>query len=163
MPVASDALEVIERQTAVLVRNFELLHRRTDIHDRLDRAGYLLLRTLAEGGPMDINTLAATLGLDPSTAGRQVAGMRAAGQVESAPAAEDRRRCVVTPTEEGLRQMEAVRRRRARDIGELLADWSEDELRTLGAVFDKYNRAVAARYLTGPEASEPRRPASRRR
>lgn len=145
----SSPLDVIERQTAVLVRHFELLNRRTDIHDTLDRAEYLLLRTLAESGPMDINTLAATLGVDPSTAGRQVGAMRGAGLVASEPAPGDRRRCVVSPTEEGLSGMEAVRRARADSIADLLSDWPEDELRTLGVMFAKYNRAVAARYLTG--------------
>ena len=66
MDEASPALAVIERQTAVLIRHIELLYRRTDLHDDLDRASYLLLRTLADCGPMDINGLAAALGLDPS-------------------------------------------------------------------------------------------------
>lgn len=142
-----DALDVIERQAAVLVRHFELLHRRSDVHDTLDRAGYLLLRTLDDRGPMDINTLASTLGVDPSTAGRQVSAMQAAGLVLREPGEDDRRRSVVSPTAEGRSKTAYVRRRRADDLAELLADWSEDELRTLGAMFDKYNRAVAARYL----------------
>jgi DNA-binding MarR family transcriptional regulator len=149
---ASGPLDVIERQTAVLVRHFELLNRRTDIHDELDRAGYLLLRTLSESGPMDINTLAATLGVDPSTAGRQVGAMRAAGLVASEPAPTDRRRCVVSPTEEGSRLMESVRQARAESIADLLAGWSQEDLRTLGTMFDRYNRAVAARHLTGTAA-----------
>ena len=77
-----EALDVIERQAAVLVRNFELLHRRTDIHDDLDRAEYLLLRMLSESGSQDITTLAALLGLDPSTAGRQVSALARQGLVE---------------------------------------------------------------------------------
>jgi DNA-binding MarR family transcriptional regulator len=152
----SPALTVIERQTAVLMRHFEMLHRRTDVHDALDRAEYLMLRTLDECGPLDINGLAASLGLDPSTAGRQVSVLEGAGLVARSPAPADRRRSIITPTGEGLRRMEAVRERRTRSMADLLADWSEDDLRTLGAMFERYNRAVAARHLTGAPPDRPR-------
>ena len=155
MSGSSAALDVIERQSAVLVRHFELLHRRSDVHDGLDRAGYLLLRTLDDRGPMDINTLAATLGVDPSTAGRQVSAMQSAGLVLREPGDTDRRRSVISPTAQGLAKMAYVRRRRADDLAELLADWSEDELRALGRMFGKYNRAVAARYLSDAGPAEP--------
>ncbi|MFF7192128.1 MarR family winged helix-turn-helix transcriptional regulator [Streptomyces sp. NPDC008079] len=144
----SAALDVIEHQTAVLVRNFELFYRRTDIHDTLDRAEYLLLRTLAGGGPQDINSLAAALGLDPSTAGRQAAALQTQGLVARSPAPTDRRRSIVTPTAEGLRRMEEVRARRAESLAGLLDGWTEEERRTLGAMFTKYNRSVTARFLT---------------
>ncbi|WP_329133796.1 MarR family transcriptional regulator [Streptomyces sp. NBC_01476] len=149
------ALDVIEYQSAVLVRNFELLHRRTDVHDELDRAEYLLLRILAACGPQDINSLAALLGLDPSTAGRQVTSLRKLGLVAKSPAEEDRRRSIITPTEEGLHLMEEVRTRRARNHADLLEGWSEEDLRTLATMFTKYNRAVAAKFLTDAPAPAP--------
>ena len=150
------ALDVIECQTAVLVRHFELLNRRGPVRD-LDRAEYLLLRTLTGAGPMDIQTLAAALGVDPSTAGRQVGALRTAGLVAGEPAPDDRRRIVITPTDEGLRRMETVRRDRAAGIADLLAGWTEADLRTLGEMFGRYNRAVADRYLTTtpPEPGHP--------
>ena len=156
----AQALASVERQTAVLMRHFEMLHRRSDIHDMLDRAEYLLLRALDEAGPMDINTLAASLGLDPSTAGRQVSALQGSGFVERSPAPGDRRRSIVTPTAEGLARMNHVRRLRTESTADLLGDWSDEDVRTLGMMFDKYNRCVAARYLTGrqtrPEAERVR-------
>jgi DNA-binding MarR family transcriptional regulator len=145
----SRALGVIERQTAVMMRNIEMLYRRTDLHEDLDRAGYLMLRTLDDCGPMDINGLAASLGLDPSTAGRQVCVLQNAGLVARSPGLSDRRRSIITPTGEGLRLMEAVRERRTDSVADLLADWSQGELDTLGAMFANYNRAIAAKHLTG--------------
>ena len=156
MDDASEVLGVIERQTAVLMRHFEMLYRRSGVHDDLDRAEYLLLRTLDDCGPMDINGLATSLGLDPSTAGRQVAVLQNTGLVLKSPAPDDRRRSIITPTAEGLRRMTTVRERRTENVADLLADWTDDELRTLGVLFDKYNRAVAAKYLTG--TSPPGRP-----
>jgi len=150
MDTTTDPVGVIERQTALLNRNFELLYRRSAVHDTLDRAEYLLLRTLMESGPMDINSLAGRLGLDPSTAGRQVAVMRKAGLVECEPAPTDRRRSIITPTPDGLDRAESVRERRTEGFVQLLADWSEDELRTLGEVFTHYNAAVARYYLPSP-------------
>lgn len=147
--VPAGALEVIERETAVLMRHLELLRRRTDSYRELDRAEYLMLRTLAETGPVDINSLACALGVDPSTAGRQVAVMQEAGLVERAPSESDRRRSIVAMTGEGTCRMDTVRHRRLDNAADLLADWPESELRTLGAMFTRYNKAVAKRYLTG--------------
>ncbi|MGQ4515290.1 MarR family transcriptional regulator [Streptomyces sp. DW26H14] len=146
--VGTAALRRIERQTAVLNRNFELLYRRTDVHEHLDRSGYLMLRTLADDGRMDIRTLADRLGLDPSTAGRQIAVMERAGLVERRCEPPDRRRALISPTEEGLARAESVRRERTDGFARLLGDWSEQDLRTLGEMFERYNHAVAERYLT---------------
>ncbi|MGA8117025.1 MAG: MarR family transcriptional regulator [Actinocatenispora sp.] len=148
-----DALGIVEWESAVLVRHLEMLRRRTDVHDHLDRAEYLLLRTLHRRGPLAITTLAAALGLDPSTAGRQVAAMQDAGLIERSALPEDRRCRIIAPTEAGVRQMEEVRQRRADNVGDLLADWSDTDVRALGSMFAKYNRAVADRYLTGDPAT----------
>ena len=154
METRSQALAAVERQTAVLVRHFELLHRRGNIHDDLDRAEYLLLRILDETGPADINTLAAALGLNPSTAGRQVSALLVSGLVERAPDPEDRRRCIVTPTELGRRRMREVQQMRTESTAGLLSDWSDEDLEVLAAMFGKYNTSVAARYLTGAAQQE---------
>ncbi len=148
------ALAAVERQTAILTRHFELLHRRTDIHESLDRAEYLLLRALDESGPMRISALATLLGLDPSTAGRQVAVLQGQGLVEREPDPADRRCTVVTPTAEGLDRMRQVRRRRTEMVADLLADWSDEDLRTFDRILGQYNLSVARRYLTGPEGAE---------
>ncbi|GIH20832.1 MarR family winged helix-turn-helix transcriptional regulator [Rugosimonospora africana] len=144
---AADALDLIEVQSAVLVRNFELLRRRADLYGDLDRAGYLLLRVLEAIGPADINTLAAAIGLDPSTAGRQVAAMQQAGLIDRAADPADRRRSIITPTPGGHARAVRVRRLRRDNLVELLAGWTEEELRACGDGFARYNRAVAEHYL----------------
>jgi DNA-binding MarR family transcriptional regulator len=143
-----DAIDLIEVHSAILVRNFELLSRRTDIYDELDRAGYLLIRTLEAKGAADINTLAATLGLDPSTVGRQVSAMTGGGLVDRAPAPTDRRRSVINATKEGRRRAETVHRRRRESLEEMFAGCGEDELRVIGESFARYNAAIAEHHLT---------------
>jgi DNA-binding MarR family transcriptional regulator len=145
----TDALGVVERQTAVMIRHAEMLNRRTGIHDELDRAEYLLLRLLDEAGPLDINTVACSLGLDPSTAGRQVSVLEGAGLAVRTPAPTDRRRSIITPTAAGLDRMRQVKRLRTESTADLLAEWSDEDLRVLGTMLARYNTTVAERYLTG--------------
>jgi DNA-binding MarR family transcriptional regulator len=141
------ALDAIELASAVLVRNFELLRRRSGIYTDLDRAEYLLLRTLEADGPADIAALAAALGVDPSTAGRQVAVMQDRGLVGRQPDQADRRRSIITPTAEGRRRLAATRDRRRAETGMLLDGWTGADLDTLAEMFTRYNEAVARRYL----------------
>jgi DNA-binding MarR family transcriptional regulator len=141
-----DALDLIEAHTAVMVRNFELLSRRTDIYDEVDRAGYLLLRTLEVTGPADITTLAMKLGLDPSTVGRQVSAMTLAGLVDRTPAPEDRRRSIVVATEEGRVRARRVHERRRDNLAVMFGGVPEEELRVIGESFARYNQAVARHY-----------------
>jgi DNA-binding MarR family transcriptional regulator len=145
------ALDQIELASAVLVRNFELLRRRSGIYSDLDRAEYLLLATLGQAGPADIAALAAALGVDPSTAGRQVAVMLDKGLVTRRPSVDDRRRSVITPTPEGQRRLALTRQRRRDLTGRLLAGWPEEDLRRLAEMFGRYNQAVADHYLPGQQ------------
>jgi DNA-binding MarR family transcriptional regulator len=144
----ADALDVIELQTAMLVRNFEMLRRRTDLYVELDRAGYLLLRALTGLGRADIATLAASVGVDPSTAGRQVAVLAERGLVTREPAPEDRRRVIITASEQGRELMSRLRERRRSLTAEMLADWSVEDVAMLGTMFARYNRLLSDRYLT---------------
>jgi DNA-binding MarR family transcriptional regulator len=143
----AEVLDVVERESATLVRNLELLRRRTSSYAVLDQAEYLLLRTVSELGSADVNTLACALGLDPSTAGRQVGVMTEKGLVLREPDPADRRRSVIVASAEGRSRMGQVRSRREGDLAELLADWSPAERRRLAEMFAKYNKAVIERYV----------------
>lgn len=147
MLTGDDALDRIEFQTAVLVRNLEMLRRRSDFYREVDRAGYLLLRTLDARGSSDISTLAAVLGLDPSTTGRQVSAAQKAGLLERTHSPEDGRRSVISVTERGRAAMSAVFRRRREGTAEILEDWDEGDLALLTRMFSRYNQAIADRYL----------------
>lgn len=153
--IEDDPLEAIEIASAVMMRNFELLRRRSDIYAELDRSEYLLLRALEQTGPADIGMLAAALGLDPSTAGRQVAAMQRKGLVSCAPSADDRRRSITTATPEGCRRREATRRRRREATAQLLHGWSETDLHELARMFTCYNQAIAHAYLNSPSRQPP--------
>jgi DNA-binding MarR family transcriptional regulator len=153
-----DPLDAIELALVILMRNAELIRIRSDIHTDLDRSEYLLLRTLTHTGPTDIGTLAGTLGLDPSTAGRQVTAMLRKGLADRAPDPADRRRAVVTATDTGRRLLHATSRRRRELMAGLLAGWSDDDLHMLAALVTRFNQAVARDYLTPPAPPPPPQP-----
>jgi DNA-binding MarR family transcriptional regulator len=102
--------------------------------------------------------LAAILGLDPSTAGRQVTAMLRKGLADRAPDPADRRRAVVTATDTGRRLLHATSRRRCDLMAGLLAGWSDDDLHMLAALVTRFNQAVARAYLTPPAPPPPPQP-----
>jgi DNA-binding MarR family transcriptional regulator len=143
-----DPLDLIEMAAAALARNFEMLRRRSDVYTQIDRSEYLLLRTLDRMGPLDIDSLATALGLDPSTAGRQVAAMDRGGLVKRNPGASDRRRSIISPTAKGYRQMAATGGRLRDVLSQTLSGWTQDDLWTLGDMFTRFNQAVVDRYAS---------------
>jgi DNA-binding MarR family transcriptional regulator len=137
----------IEVQAAVLTRNFELLRRRRSQQLEVDRAEYLLLRTLGDLGPATIGVLADALGLDPSTVGRQVVVLEQGGWATRLADPEDRRRTIVEMTAAGRAAMRRTSRERRRRTREMLGDWPEEDLRALAEMFGRYNDAVARHHL----------------
>jgi DNA-binding MarR family transcriptional regulator len=144
-----DVLDTIETEMAVLARSLELLRRRGRIHRRMDRAGYLLLRTLEEAGPLPLSQLAERVGLDGSTVTRQVAALESDGFAERSVDPRDRRCCIVRPSERGRRLMREVQRQRRERFEELLAGWSESDRADLARLLARLNRSVIIPALEG--------------
>jgi DNA-binding MarR family transcriptional regulator len=139
-----DPLRAVETELAVLARTLEGLSRRSAIHRELDRAGYLLARTLDADGPSSITTIAARLGLDATTVTRQVATLEAAGLVLRSRDARDARVRVVELTPLGRRRMREVRHRRQDRIGHLVAEWSDADRARFGELLGRFNAAIRA-------------------
>ncbi len=150
--VAADALET---ELAMLARTLESLGRRSEIHRRLDRAGYVLLRNLEADGPASISGLAARLGLDATTVTRQVAALEHDGLVRRRRDQSDARVCRVEPTAAGRRRMASVREARRARVEALVADWSESDVRRLGSLLGRLNGAIRD---LGPETRGPASP-----
>jgi len=138
--IHGDSLDLIETEMAVLTRMLELLQRRSTIHKDLDRASYLIARTLETTGPATINGLASTLGLDATTVTRQIATMQAARLVLRRTDPEDRRCSVISLSQRGRRSMRAVQLARKERINTLLGDWTEKDRRELGRLLAQFNR-----------------------
>src|SRR4051794_15802105 len=75
-------VDQLERELAVLTRRIEAAARRSDLHREMDRAGYLIARTVDEQGTASVGVLAERLGLDGSTVTRQLDALESRGFIE---------------------------------------------------------------------------------
>lgn len=137
-----DSVEVIETEMTRLARTLAVLARHAEPELKLDRAGYLLLRTLDRIGPASINTLAAAVGLDASTVTRQVATMKELGLVERKTNPGDRRSCIISPTDEGTELMRTMCRERRTSLNNVVGDWADEERSMLGRLLAKLNDSI---------------------
>jgi DNA-binding MarR family transcriptional regulator len=138
-----DPVDVIETEMTRLARTIALLGRPPETPSGVDRAGYLLLRTLERIGPASINTIAAAVGLDGSTVTRQVAAMKELGLVERQTNPGDRRSCIISPTTDGRSVMRLMRRQRRSNLDDVTSDWTDDDRTTLGRLLAKLNDSIA--------------------
>ena len=137
-------IEVIETELAALTRTLEGMSRRSAIYRDLDRAGYLLARTLAARGPSSINGLAERLGLDATTVTRQVATMESAGFVRRRRDPRDARVSRIELSALGKRRMVEVRAGREKRIARLLDQWPEADQLAFGELLTRFNAAIRA-------------------
>jgi len=139
-----DPRDDVEWAFAVFTRRIEQAARRSDLHGEMDRAGYLLARTLDRQGPASVNDLADQLGLDASTVTRQLSALEKRGFVERAVDPDDRRARILQLTTAGRRTMRSVRAARRHRIDALMADWPADDVETLGRLMTKINDALSS-------------------
>ncbi|MCU1486537.1 MAG: yxaD [Actinomycetia bacterium] len=134
-----DAYDVIETEMALLSR---ALFRPRPHEDQLDRASYLLARTLDISGPLTNNALASILALDATTVTRQVQAMERARLVvrQSDPA--DGRVKVISLSPEGRSKMLHDQAGRRRRVEEQLQEWSDEERLEIGRALVKLNQAL---------------------
>jgi DNA-binding MarR family transcriptional regulator len=145
-PTPPNPIPDIEAELALLLRRAEA-SRRADAqtaHRMLDRAAYVILRHLAEQGPTNLGSLATALGVDASTATRQVSALQRDGLVRRDPDPHDRRGTVVAATDEGLTRYQAVRQARAELYATILSGWSATDLQTLARLLHRLNAALDA-------------------
>ena len=139
----ADPLEVLETELVQLQRALERLARRSDIHRDLDRASYLLARTLEATGPISVKDLASRLGLDATTVTRQVATMERLGLLDRHSDPNDGRVKLIELSPNGRRKMRAVQRARRERVRQLFAGWSNRDQLELGQLLGRFNDAVA--------------------
>jgi DNA-binding MarR family transcriptional regulator len=134
-----DPLDLVETEMAVLARALERLHRRSEIYRDLDRASYLIARTLETTGPVSINGLASALGLDSTTVTRQVATMEVTRLLRRRVDPNDGRVSLISLSQVGHRRMRVVQLARKERIAELLRNWTDDDRRQLGRLLARFN------------------------
>jgi DNA-binding MarR family transcriptional regulator len=138
----NDPVGVIEIELMRLVRYLETFGRQSALYDRVDRAGYMALRTLDSLGPSSSRALAAALHLDASTVTRQVATLRRAGLIDRRPHPVDRRSSTLAVTDQGLEAMRSIERERRRKIQVLVGRWNATERGELARALANLNDSL---------------------
>lgn len=100
----------------------------------LERSGFACLVRLNEAGPLRLSDLARLLGIDLSTASRQVHALQEAGLVERTTVEEDRRAALLSLTAGGRATVERILSARRVVITEILEGWSAEQRRELARV-----------------------------
>jgi DNA-binding MarR family transcriptional regulator len=137
-----DTIGIIELELLRLVRHLETFGRRSALYLQVDRAGYLVLRTIEDLGALTTKALATALNLDASTVTRQLTALEAGGLVERRPDPNDRRSSTIALTDEGRRMMGGVERERRQGIEALVGDWAEREKVSLGRALNRLNASL---------------------
>jgi DNA-binding MarR family transcriptional regulator len=100
----------------------------------LDRAGYAVLCRVHEGGPLRLSELAGRMGVDTSTASRQVQQLERSGLVGRVADPHDRRASLLELSAEGQRALARMREARRASLAQVLGDWSVKDRRALAVL-----------------------------
>lgn len=132
----------LETQMVVLTRRIENASRRGRIHRRMDRAAYLIARTLDDAGPLSVNEIARRLALDGSTVTRQLTTMESRGFVTRSIHPEDGRAWIIALSADGLEEMRGVSAARREKFAAFLHGWSEHDIDQLGRLLERFNDSM---------------------
>jgi DNA-binding MarR family transcriptional regulator len=106
--------------------------------DGIDPAAYACLFRLIHDGPMRSGALADVMFSDPSTVSRQVAQLVERGHVERQPDPTDGRASVLAVTDSGRAAATRIRALRNEKMGQVVADWSFDDLNEFTRLLDRF-------------------------
>jgi DNA-binding MarR family transcriptional regulator len=131
-----EALQNVAR-SITQVRLHERLLRQAGV--RLDRAGAtLLFKLAAKGDSLRVTDLAEILGVDTPTVTRKVQQLERDGMVVRQNDPADRRASRIRLTPGGRRTIERVRRARRAWLEQLLQDWDDEALSSLGVLLSHF-------------------------
>lgn len=143
----TEAEPKVEVGAAELGKEFGRLIRlmdRTNTHsvtrrrDGVDKAAFVALFKLVEGGPQRSSCLAECTLSDPSSVSRQVAQLVELGLVERTADPDDGRATLLAATERGRQTAANVLRRRTLNFSMLLADWPIDDRQRFTELLERF-------------------------
>jgi DNA-binding MarR family transcriptional regulator len=103
----------------------------------LDRAAYAVVSRLSDCGPVRLSELAYRMGVDVSTACRQVQALEQAGLVTRTVDPADRRATLLRLSEEGTLVLGRVREVRRAQLAKALRAWPAEDRRQFATLLDR--------------------------
>jgi DNA-binding MarR family transcriptional regulator len=121
-----------------------------------DRAAHVLLFPLSRLGPLRQSALAELVHADPSTVSRHVTLLVERGLVVRVADESDGRASRLVLTDSGRAELEKLREERTAYLSTVVADWTDEEVDTFTALFERLLDGVAATLPTDSLSSSPR-------
>jgi DNA-binding MarR family transcriptional regulator len=109
---------------------------------RLSGAGLNALRLIARSGPIAVTDVARRLGVDQSTASRQIRPLEEAGLLDRTGDTSDRRVAWLAVTDRGQAVLDRVHGLRRDDLALVLADWSDEDRSQLALLLDRFKDSM---------------------
>jgi DNA-binding MarR family transcriptional regulator len=106
-------------------------------HD-VEWSSHMVLRCLANEGPMRSSAIAERMESDPSTVSRQVAALVRDGLIERRADPEDGRATLLVPTERAAAVLADHDDQRNRHFARLLAEWDEQDLTRFADLLERF-------------------------
>jgi len=138
------SLRHIEQEVRVLLQRVRRVigERARAVHPDLQPSTYLLLAHVAEVGPVRASALVEDIGIDKGAVSRQAQHLVFLGLLTRTQDPDDGRATLLAVSEEGRSRLERVGRDRSERFGQLLGDWSDDELADFGDRLARYNATL---------------------
>jgi DNA-binding MarR family transcriptional regulator len=139
VPVSDDVRELADT-FIVLVRAFNRMRARilaAAAHD-VEWSGHMVLKCVANGGPMRTSDIAECLHSDPSTVSRQVAGLVKEGLLSRRADPEDGRASLLVTTERAHQVLADHDEIRVQQFARMLQDWNERDLHRFATLLRRF-------------------------
>ncbi len=109
---------------------------------RLSGAGLNALRLIARNGPIAGTEVARQLGVDQSTASRQIRPLEDAGLITRTTDEADRRVAWLEATADGRAVLDRIHGQRRADAELVLADWSDEDVASLAQLLERFKASM---------------------
>ena len=133
----ADAERSLERLFRLTVNRGVHARQTATIGVDVTRAGYAILRTLAESGDLPMGRLARRCSMDPAAANRQVRNLEDAELVERIADPDDARLAVAHLTTKGRHTHDRIVELRVDQMTDVLAEWSDHDRTELIRLIDR--------------------------
>jgi DNA-binding MarR family transcriptional regulator len=157
MPITPETRDRLTASVAQLVRTGRHVSARAaaQLYGDLPSFGWALLVPLEQDGDQRCSALAARAGVDISVASRQLATLERSGLVERRPDPKDGRASLLRLTPAGADALAATRALRSQWALGALADWDEDDARSLSDLLDRLVQDLGPAGVPAPRAVRP--------
>src|SRR6266540_669989 len=142
----SDALDNLQKELVTFGRRLRILQRTLsdEAHPDLEPAQYALLNHVEELAPVRMAELVAVLEVDKGPVSRSCAKLEELGLLKRSTDKQDARATLLSLTAAGKRKLAAARKKRNKWIGDLLTDWSPNQVKTFASQVYKFNKVFEA-------------------